>query len=100
VVLAHAYGAVGLGRWTLPLFGVVGAVIAVAWLLGFARRHGRSDRLTLILAGVALQLFLAGVVTLLVNAFRRPGMPDATSLTMGGLTGIFWRDVALTAPLV
>ncbi len=100
VALAHASGAVGLGRWTLPLFGVVGAVIAVAWLLGFARRHGRSDRLTLILAGVALQLFLAGVVTLLVNAFLRPGMPDATSLTMGGLTGIFWRDVALTAPLV
>ncbi len=100
VVLAYVFGAVSMGRWALPLFGVLGAVSAVVWLLAFARRHGRSDRLTLILSGVALQLFLAGVVTLLVNAFRRPGMPDATALTIGGLTGIFWRDVALTAPLV
>ena len=100
VVLAHVTKAVSLGRWALPLFAVAGAVVAVVWLIRFSRRHGRSDRFTLILAGVALQLFLAGVVTLLVNAFRTPGMPDATALTLGGLTGIFWRDVALTAPLV
>lgn len=100
VVVAYIVGAVGLGRWALPLFGILGALVAVVWLIRFSWRHGSSDRLTLILAGVALQLFLAGVATLLVNAFRRPGMPDASFLTMGGLTGIFWRDVALTAPLV
>lgn len=100
VVLAYVVGAVAVGRWALPLFACVAAVLAVVWLIGFARRQGRSDRVTLILAGVALQLFLAGVATLLVNAVRRPGMPDATVLTLGGLTGIFWKDVALTAPLV
>lgn len=100
VVLAYAVGAVSWGRWTLPLFGILGAATAVVWLIRFSWRHGRSDRFTLILAGVALQLFLAGVATLLVNAIRRPGMPDATFLTMGGLTGIFWSDVAVAAPLV
>lgn len=100
VVVAYMLGAVGLGRWAPPLFGCLGAVVAVIWLVRFSWRHGRSDRLTIVLAGVALQLFLAGVATLLVNAFRRPGMPDATFLTMGGLAGIYWRDVALAAPLV
>lgn len=100
VVFAYIVGAVSLGRWTLPVFACVGALVSAMWLMGFARRHGRSDRLTLVLAGVALQLFLAGVVTLLVNAVRKPGMPDASYLTFGGLTGIFWRDVALAAPLI
>lgn len=100
VVFAYIVGAVSLGRWTLPVFACLGALVSAMWLIRFAQRHGRSDRLTLVLAGVALQLFLGGVVTLLVNAVRRPGMPDASYLTFGGLTGIFWRDVALAAPLI
>ncbi len=100
VVVAYILGAVTLGRWMLPLAASLGAILSVVWLIGFARRHGRSDQLTLILSGVALQLFLAGVVVLLVSAFRRPGMPDASFLTLGGLTGVFWRDVALAAPIV
>lgn len=100
VVAAYALGLVGLGRWAPPLTASLGAAAAVLWLIRFARRHGNSDRLTLILAGVALQLFLAGLVTLAVSAIRRPGMPDATSLTLGGLTGIFWYDVGLAAVVV
>ncbi len=100
VVIAYIVGAVALGRWVLPVAASLGAIVSVLWLIGFARRHGRSDRLTLVLSGVALQLFLAGVVTLLVSAIRRPGMPDATFLTMGGLTGVFWRDVFVAVPVV
>lgn len=100
VVLAYVFGLVRLGRWALPLAGSVAAVAGVVWLIRFARRHGRSDRLTIVLAGVALQLFLAGLVTLLVSAFRKPGMPDATSLTLGALTGVFWQDVGVAAVLV
>lgn len=100
VALAYIVGAVSLGRWALPLFAVAGALISAYWLMRFSWRHGRSDRLTLVLAGVALQLFLAGVATLLANAFRVPGMPDASVLTMGGLAGTFWRDVYIAAPVV
>jgi iron complex transport system permease protein len=100
VVLAYAAGLTALGRWVLPLAACLGAVISVVWLIGFARRHGHSDRLTLVLSGVALQLFLAGVVTLLANALRRPGMPDANFFNLGGLTVVFWRDLAIAAPLL
>ncbi len=100
VALAYIVGSVSLGRWALPLFAVIGALLSAYWLMRFSWRHGRSDRLTLVLAGVALQLFLAGVATLLVNAFRVPGMPDASVLTMGGLATTFWRDVYVAAPVV
>lgn len=100
VVVAYVLGLTSLGRWTLPVTGSLAAVASVAWLSRFARRHGRSDRLTLVLAGVALQLFLAGLVTLLVSAFRKPGMPDSTSLTLGALTGVFWQDVGVATALV
>lgn len=100
VVVAYAFGLVRLTRYALPVAAVLGAVVSVLWLMRFARRLGRTDRLTVILSGVALQLFLAGVVTLLVNAVRRPGMPDANALNLGGLTGVFWRDVAVAAPLI
>lgn len=100
VVAAYAAGLVRATRYSLPLAASVGAVLATLWLLRFARRHGRSDRLTLILSGVALQLFLGGVITLVVNAVRVPGMPDANSLKLGGLSGALWRDVAVVAPLL
>lgn len=100
VVMAYLLGAVGFSRWVLPLAACIAAIVSVLWLIGFARRHGRSDRLTLVLSGVALQLFLAGVVTLLVSAVRKPGMPDASFLTLGGLTGVFWHDVAVAVPVV
>jgi len=101
VVLAYAFGLVTtLGRWALPAAACLAALVGALWLLRYAARHAGSDRLTLILAGVALQLFLGGVATLLVNAVRRPGMPDASFLTLGGLTVVFWRDVGLAAVVV
>ncbi len=101
VVLAFAFGLVAsFGRWVLPVAACTTALAGALWLVRHARRHADSDRLTLILSGVALQLFLGGVATLILSAVRRPGMPDASFLTLGGLTAVFWSDVGVAVAVV
>lgn len=92
---------VGLvARWLHPVAGVVGALLVGLWLHRISRRGGSSDTVTLILAGVALQILLAAVVTIVISMARRPGLPDANFWTLGGLSGARWQDVWIAAPVV
>lgn len=79
---------------------VVAALLIMVWLERFARRNGRGDVITLVLAGVALQILLAAINTALVYAARVPGLQGADYWTMGGLGGTLWLDVAIVAPVI
>ncbi|MBX3144027.1 MAG: iron ABC transporter permease [Trueperaceae bacterium] len=79
---------------------VVAAVVVALWLERFASRHGRGDVVTIVLAGVALQMLLAAVNTALVFGARVPGLQGADYWTLGGLGGTLWIDVAIALPAV
>lgn len=79
---------------------LVAALAVSLWLERFANRHGRGDVVTLVLAGVALQMLLAAVNTALVFAARVPGLQGADYWTLGGLGGTLWLDVAIVMPVV
>lgn len=100
VVLALISGVTVLGTWTQPLMAAVGALLAALWLQRFSRQQGRSDTVTLILAGVALQILLGAVVTLLIAMANKPGLRDASFWTLGSLSGTRWTDVFISAPVV
>lgn len=98
-VVTLVAGAGLVARWLHPLAGMVGALAVGLWLHRVARASGgRSDTVTLILAGVALQILLAAVVTIVIAVARRPGLPDATFWTLGTLSGARWQDVCVAAP--
>jgi iron complex transport system permease protein len=100
VVLALVTGVSALGSWTQPAAAFLGALTASLWLHHFSKRQGRTDLVTLILSGVALQILLAAVVTLLISIARKPGLRDASFWTLGSLSGTLWANVALAAPVV
>lgn len=89
-----------VARWLHPAAGAVGALLVTLWLQRLARGTGRNETATLLLAGVALQILLAALVTVVVAFARRPGLPDATFWTLGGLSGARWQDVAVLTPTV
>ncbi|NLN28090.1 MAG: iron ABC transporter permease [Firmicutes bacterium] len=99
-VLVHAFSFTTWGVWSVPLVAFAGALLPTLALLRFAKLQGKTDVTTLILAGVALNLFLGSVVTMITAMARTPGLRDATFWTLGGLGGTLWPHVYVTAPVL
>jgi iron complex transport system permease protein len=87
-----------LGASSLPLFAFVGASLAVVltWVLG--RSVGGRGTATIILAGVAVSLFLGAVQTFLQQRSDDQGLRSVYGFILGQLNTSGWDDVAVAAP--
>lgn len=100
-VLAIALGVSARGLWTLPLWALVGALVASGLVYLMATRHGRTPVLTLILAGVAVSaLFGAGTTLLLTLSAGNTDMQAMLGWLYGSLDGALWRQNAVLACFV
>lgn len=99
-VVATVAGVTEWGVWAVPLFAFVTGLLATLGLLRLSRAQGKTDVTTLILAGVALNLFLGAVVSLVTAMARTPGLRDGTFWTLGGLGGTLWQHVYIAGPVV
>lgn len=99
-VLALGLGIELLGRWTTPIFAFVGGVLFALLGYALARQNGRTEVVTLILAGIALNTF-AGAGTALVTFIANDAQLRAIIFwSMGSLGGATWSSVAAAAPFV
>ena len=100
-VLAIALGISARGLWTLPLWALVGALLASALVYLLATRYGRTPVLTLILAGVAISaLFGAGTTLLLTLSASTTDLQAMLGWLYGSLDGALWRQNAVLAGFV
>jgi iron complex transport system permease protein len=92
-----AAGVRPLGAATLPLFAFVGAVGAVTatWVLG--RSAGGRGTGALILAGVAVSLFLGAIQTFLMQRYADT-IREVYGFLLGQLGTAGWTDVRTAAP--
>ncbi len=81
----------------LPLFGLLGALAALAMVLAVGRAAGGMRREGLVLAGVVTATFLAALISL-VKALDEESVASIVFWIMGSLQGRGWSHVALTAP--
>jgi iron complex transport system permease protein len=103
-----ALGAVGaivigftlFGLASLPVAAFVGGIIAMFAVYGFARQEGRTEVVTLILAGIAINAIagaLTGVFVFLANDTQ---LRTIVFWTLGSLGGATWRSVWAVAPFI
>ncbi|MDE3262200.1 MAG: iron ABC transporter permease [Acidobacteriota bacterium] len=87
--------------WSLPLGAFLGAVAAMALVLGVARRAspGRMDTRVLILSGVIIGAFFNAVILLLLSIADVESFRSAIFWMMGNLSGASVQRVKLTAYL-
>ena len=89
-----------LGRWTTPVFAFVGGVLFALLAFALARQNGRTEVVTLILAGIALNTF-AGAGTSLVTFIANDAQLRAIIFwSMGSLGSATWSSVLAAAPFV
>ncbi len=85
--------------WLVPLFAVIGAVLALIPLLALSARG--ESALTLILAGVALSTLAGAGISLALNLAPNPfAAMEITSWLLGSLEDRSFKDVLIAAPCV
>lgn len=94
-----ALGLRPLGAATLPLFAFVGAVVAVAMTWWLGRSTGGRGTAVLILAGVAVSLFLSAIQTFFQQRYADT-IREVYGFLLGQLGTAGWGDVRTVLPWV
>ena len=99
-VLGIVFGVGGaLGAWALPLPAFCGAFCAMAAVYLMATWQGKTDLLTLLLAGIALSSMISSVIALIMVLFRQR-TEEIVFWTMGGLSRSSWVSVRVSSVYV
>jgi iron complex transport system permease protein len=92
------FGTFGLA--SLPLAAFAGGMLAMVAVYGFARQGGRTEVVTLILAGIAINAIagaLTGIFFFLANDVQ---LRTIVFWTLGSLGGATWRSVWAVLPFI
>jgi iron complex transport system permease protein len=98
---AAVAGAGGLlGDLAGPLGGFLGGLAAGAVVYSLARHRGRTEVVTMVLAGIAVGAVGIAGASLLGFAVDRPELHSVVFWSLGTVSVATWRLVAVTAPFV
>ena len=103
-----ALGAVGailvfdatLGSILTPLGGFAGALVAGIVVYGSARHQGRTEVVTLVLVGIAVNAIAIAAVGFLSVAVDNAALPTVTFWSLGSLAATTWRVVRVALPFI
>ncbi|MGG0656578.1 FecCD family ABC transporter permease [Rummeliibacillus pycnus] len=89
-----------LGIYTLPIFSMLGALVSLFAVLGFARLVDRSMKMeTLILTGIIVSSFLSSVISLMI-ALTGEELRQIISWLMGSVSMRGWPYVKMILPFI
>lgn len=84
----------------LPIAAFAGGLAAAFVVLRLARRDGQTDMTTMLLAGTAINAFVAAIVGLLSARADDAGLRGFTLWMYGNLGRAGWNEIAVAAPLL
>lgn len=94
------FGIVLLGTWTTPALAFVGGLVAVFAVYLISRSGGRTEVVTLLLTGIAINAIAGAGLALLAFLGTSSTREQIVFWQLGSLNGALWQNVALVAPLV
>lgn len=89
-----------LGEWTVVGVAFAGAVAATAVAYSTARQGGRTEVVTLILTGVAVNAVCGAAIALLTFLGDTCSREEIVFWQLGSLNGTRWQHVLAVAPVV
>ncbi len=88
-----------LGSWTLTLAAFVGGCLATLAVYAAARREGRTEVVTLILTGVALNAMAGALIGLCLFVSDAEQLRSITFWTLGSVAQAAWIKVGAVGPV-
>lgn len=99
-VIAIVAGFTLLGSFSLPIAAFVGGLIATAIVYVTARSYGKTDVVTLVLAGVAVNATAGAITGLFTFVADDDQLRSIVFWTLGSLGGATWEVVRTVTPLI
>lgn len=94
------FGLTFLGPWTIAFMAFIGGLTTTMLVYATAREQGRTEVVTLVLTGVAVNAAGGAVLALLTFMGDTQAREQIVFWQLGSLNGTRWPYVALVAPLV
>ncbi|MFJ2371044.1 FecCD family ABC transporter permease [Microbacterium sp. NPDC087665] len=93
-------GLASFGMWTTPAFAFLGGLVAVFSVYFISRSGGRTEVVTLLLTGIAINAIAGAGMAFLTFLGTTSTREQIVFWQLGSLNGALWSNVALVAPLV
>ena len=87
------------GMYTIPLMAFIGAAAAIFLVYNIASARGKLPVSTLLLAGIAVTLFLSAIISLMMYTAGED-LHGIVFWLMGGLWGRNWNHVMMAFPFI
>ncbi|MCD4557208.1 FecCD family ABC transporter permease [Schaalia sp. lx-100] len=88
-----------LGAMTTPTIAFICGFVTTMGVYFLARHHGRTEVITLILTGVAVNAIAGAIISFIVFHAPTHAREQIVFWQMGSLNGSLWEQVAIIAPL-
>jgi iron complex transport system permease protein len=98
--LAIVLGLTGLGLATLPVAAFVAALVVAFVVYALSRYRGRTEVVTLLLIGMAVNAIAGAAIGLLLFVSTDQELRTVVFWTLGSLGSATWHDVLAAAPFV
>lgn len=98
-VAAIVLGATAIGFWVLPLAAFLGGLLVTAAVYFLARFQGRSEVLTLLLTGIAVNAMAGAIIGLLMSVSDNAQLRSITFWNLGSLSAATWTAVLTVLPV-
>lgn len=96
---AIVIGVSTLGIWTVPIMAFVAGMITVVGVYLAARSEGRTEVVTLVLTGIAVNSFAGALIGLATFLSTDAELRSITFWTLGSVAQATWAKVAVVTPL-
>jgi iron complex transport system permease protein len=95
-----ATGWASLGPWSPALAAFIGGLVTTLTVYALARSGGRTEVVTLVLTGIAVNAVCGAAIAFLTFVATRQAREQIVFWQLGSLNGTRWAYVGVVAPLV
>lgn len=94
------FGWTFLGAFTIPFVAFTAALVTTILIYGLSRSNGRTEIVTLVLMGIAVNAVTSALIAYLVFMGDTQAREQIVFWQLGSLNGTRWEAVRVVAPLV
>ncbi|MCC5951409.1 MAG: iron ABC transporter permease [Acidimicrobiia bacterium] len=98
-VVQIVLGVAVAGSWSLAVAAFVGGLVTVLVVYATARHAGRTEVITLVLTGIAVNALVGAVIGLFTYLSTDAELRSITFWTLGSVAAATWEKVAVVGPL-
>ena len=92
---AIVFGITALGSWSIALFAFAGGLLATLLVYFVSRANGRTEVVTLLLTGIAINAFAGAGLAFLLFVGNTASREQVVFWQLGSLNGSLWNETAV-----